>query len=245
MTAVKVVRFLDGGPSLPAVLRGRWSRALATGVGDPPPAGRPLRVAVAEPLRLPDFPPPPFAAADLQWFGGAAEALANEAWLAATGQGLGFGSPGIGPSSCRVVAEEVVARGGDYLRTRWAVGGERFTMMSFGRRAPGISRGQFSARWRGHAGRLGAEDIPEEVRGLAYVQDHPLELGHDWPFDAVNQAYFERLEGLRRRRDWFAARQAAALRSGDGGLMSPTEAWAMFVREWPLTPPEGSASPSK
>ena len=160
-----------------------------------------MRVAVGAPLRMADFPAPGFAAVDVQWFAGLDGALANDAWLrAAAPGGLGVGDDGIGPGSWRVVAEEVVLRGEAHLRARWAAGGERYKMMSFGRRNPALSAAAFSERWRGHAGSLGGSSIPEDVRGSAYVQNHPVPLdGCEWPLDAVNEAYLDDLDGLRRQ----------------------------------------------
>lgn len=222
MTVIKVVRFLVGEPARAEGLARRWGRALAGDVG--PAGGRPGRVAMAMPL--PDFPAPPCAAVDVQWFPDVAAALANEAWLAAV-------DPELAAGSRRVVAEEVVLRGQDYLADRWASGGERYKMLSCGRRAPGLTPAELSARWRGESGRLGGEVIPDEVRGLAYVQNHPVPApvgGPEWPFDAVNEVWFERLDHLRRRGEWFAARPDAT-----PDFMSPTETWSMFVRETPLT----------
>jgi hypothetical protein len=227
VTAVKVVRFLAGAPSPAGALRECWSRALAQAGADGPP-GRPHRVAVCEPLALPDFPAPAFAAVDLQWFPDTEAAGANEAWLRAVAPDLLVGGPG----TIRLVVEEVVPRGRAYLDARWADGGARYKMMSFGRRNPALTAEEFSARWRSHAGRLGAAAIPDDVRGLAYVQDHPVAPdGCDRPLDAVNEVYFEGLDDLRRRRDWFAARQGVT-----DDLMSPTEAWSLFVREFPVSP---------
>jgi hypothetical protein len=240
VTAFKVVRFLvprDTGPadrSLPEALRARWRQALAEGSGDPAPPGRPSRVALAVPLDRPGFPAPRFAAVDLQWFTDQPSALANEAWLAAADPELAIGSTLFGPGSCRVVAEEVVLRGERYLDARWEAGGERYKMMSFGKRNPRLTRAEFSARWRGESGRLGGDDIPDELRGLAYVQNHPVALdGHEWPFDAVNEVYFERLDHLHRRRAWFATRLDAALRSPAASFMAPSHTWSMFVCESP------------
>lgn len=221
---MKVVRFHAGGPDAAEGLAGRWERALA-GATAP---GRPWRVALAVPVTDADFPPPCFAAVDTLWLG--AEAAAGEAWLRGAALGLG-------PGSCQVTAEEVVARGADRFRARWVAGGERYKMMSFGRRHPGLSREAFAARWRAHGGRLGGEDIPEDVRGEAYVQDHPLPGGDEPPYDAVNEVYLDGLDALRRRRDWFAARRAGAGRPADG-LMAPGQAWSLYLRERPLTPPE-------
>jgi hypothetical protein len=112
-------------------------------------------------------------------------------------------------------------------------------MLSFGRRHPDLSPQEFSERWRREAGQLGGGEIPEAVKGRAYVQNHPvhpvpLGTGREWPFDAVNEVWFDRLDDLRRRRDWFAARLGAALRTAAKPLMSPTQVWSMFVREVPV-----------
>jgi hypothetical protein len=224
MTGCKVVRLLAGDGmgtrARPGELCDRWSRALAPG---PPVAGRPTRVAVAEPL--PGFPPPPCAAVDLQWFPDLGAARANEAWLRST-------APDLADASGLIVAEEVVLRGGDYLGARWEAGGERFTMMSFAKRNPRLTPAEFSARWRAEAGRLGGERIPDGVRGLAYVQNHPVPLADDeWPFDAINEVYFDELDGLRRRADWFAAKQDAALQAQPDAIFSPTETSSLFARQ--------------
>ena len=87
---------------------------------------------------------------------------------------------------------------------------------------PALARETFTERWRAEAGRLGAEIIPEEVRGLAYVQLHPV--GDDPPFDAVNQAWFDDEAGLRRRAEWFAARPVPA------DLFDPASTWALHLR---------------
>jgi hypothetical protein len=250
MTTFKVVRFLASSPAhppspelLPEVLRSRWSAALAAAGGDRAAPGRPVRVALGWPLVVDGFPVPRFAAVDLQWFADARSALENGAWLASVDPELGIGSALLDGGSCQVVAEEVVLRGQDYLGARWAGGGERYKMMSFGRRNPRLTPEQFSLRWRREAGRLGGDAIPEEVRGLAYVQNHPVALdGHEWPFDAVNEVYFDRLDDLRRRRAWFTARQDAALRSPAMSFMSPAHTWSLFVREAPVTRPHRGPS---
>ena len=220
MTAtVKVLRFLAGGPSLPDELRRRWATALAAG----PAPGRPVRVTLGVPVAVPELAPPPVAAVDVQWFADVGEAVANEAWLAATDPDLGPG-----PGSMRVVADEVVLRGRDHLAARWAAGDVRCKMMSYGRRHPTLSAAAFSARWRDEAGSYGGEPIPDDVRGSAYVQNHPVAVnGHEWPLDAVNEVYVAGLGDLRRRAAWFAAR-----RPGDGvPFMSPTATWSIAVQE--------------
>ncbi|HEY7068689.1 MAG TPA: hypothetical protein VH479_01180 [Acidimicrobiales bacterium] len=214
--AVKVVRFHAGGPSRAEALAAGWAQALDRA----PAAGRPVRVTLGVPLVVSGLPAPRFAAVDCQWFGDAGEADANEGWLRAAGPDLAAS-----PGSLRVVAEEVVLRGEDWLDARWAAGGERYKMMSCGRRDPALAAGELSTRWRKEAGRLGAEEIPEAVRGQAYAQNHPLALdGAERPLDAVNEVWFDRLADLRRRGAWFAARP-------DAGRPLWVETWSLYLRE--------------
>jgi hypothetical protein len=213
MTVFKVVRLLDGEPE---DLRARWERVLATNDG----AG-PERVAWMEPLALAGFPSARCAAIDVQWFPDVDRALANEAWLASA-------DPELGHAACRVVAEEVVLRGADYFAERWRLGGERYKMLSFGRRNPALTPQEIAARWRRESGRLGGEEIPAAVRGRAYVQNHPVLLnGHEWPYDAVNEVWFDRVEDLRKRVAWFAPRSVAS-------ALWSKESWSACVREVPL-----------
>lgn len=175
------------------------------------------RASIGIPIDDPDLPPSPFAAVSVQWFDDVDAALAAN------------------DGSTTVVAEEVVLRGADYLANRWAGGGERLKMMSFGRRNPRWTRQEFSARWRRDAGSVGGDAIPEDVRGLAYVQNHPLATGDDDPpFDAVNEVWFERLDLLRRRGAYIAAKLATPSPTPAESLMAPGAAWSMFVRETPL-----------
>jgi hypothetical protein len=215
-TAVKVVRFHAGGPARAEALAAAWAEALDRA----PAAGRPVRVALGVPLVVSGLPAPRFAAVDCQWFADAEVAEANDGWLRAAGADLGAA-----PGSLRVVGEEVVLRGQDWLDARWAAGGERYKMMSCGRRDPAVTAGELSQRWRRDAGRLGTEEIPEAVRGQAYAQNHPLALdGADRPLDAVNEVWFDRLADLRRRGAWFAARP-------DAGRPLWVETWSLYLRE--------------
>jgi hypothetical protein len=108
-------------------------------------------------------------------------------------------------------AEERVMRGDGWLAERWLDGGERIKQMAIARRAPGLTPAAFSELWQSRAGRLGSSSgatvvIPDEARGCAYVQNHPLLDGDaSWPYDAVNEVYFDDLDSLRSRVDWFAA----------------------------------------
>ncbi|HET8619035.1 MAG TPA: hypothetical protein VFM27_08750 [Acidimicrobiales bacterium] len=184
-----------------------WREPPPPGRGDRAPGrpGGPTRMALGTSLALPGLPPPRFVAVDVEWFEGDA----------------GDDLPGDG--SLMVPVDEVVVRGADALAARWAGGGERFKMMSLGRRNPALTRAAFAARWRAEAGRLSGDRIPDELRGLAYVQDHPR--GDDPPLDAINEVWFDRLDDLRRRAEWFAARPVPA------DLMSPAECWTAYLRE--------------
>ena len=201
MTATKVVRFLTGDPD---GIRSGWLEALRTD-------GAPLRVALSTALHLPGLPPPPFTAVDISWFADEASALDHDVWLRRVAPALALAD-----GSCAVVVEEVVVRGDPRN-----VGS--FKMMSFGRRNPALSRAGFSARWRRESGAMGGEVIPDDVQGQAYVQDHPV--GDEVAFDAVNEVWFERLDDLRRRAAWFAARPVPT------DLMSAAECWSLHLRE--------------
>ncbi|HZM32732.1 MAG TPA: hypothetical protein VFB77_19680 [Acidimicrobiales bacterium] len=179
----------------PAAVRAAWR-------------GEPVHAALGTPLDLPGLPPAPVAAVDVLWFAGepTARALA------------------LGPGAVAVAVEEVVLRGADALAAHRDAGGDGLKMMSFGRRNPALSAAEFAARWRREAGRLGGESIPDDLRGFAYAQDHPPP-GSDPPFDAVNEVWFDRLDGLLRRAEWFASHPVPA------DLWSPSECWSVCLRE--------------
>lgn len=181
--------------------RDRWGPVLA---GD----RAPLRVSFAVPLVADGLPSPAFDAVEVVWLAGGVEQLALDEPLRSFDPAL---APGEG--SVAIVVEEVVGRGADALTARWADGGPRPKMMSFGRRARTLSREDFADRWRAEAGSLGGEPMPDEVRGIAYVQDHPV--GDDPPFDAINEVWFDDAAALGSRARWLAARPIPA------GLMDP------------------------
>lgn len=216
----KLIRFL---PTVPRDRR--WAgRAYAPGA--------PTRATLATSVELPGLPPPRFAAVEVVWPGGAARAdgLSGDSAAAGIRDGETTAASGVVADARAVVVavDEVVGRGADALAARWVDGGERFKMMSFGRRNRALTRAEFVERWRAEAGRLGGDRIPDDLRGSAYVQDHPR--GDDPPFDAVNEVWFDRLDDLRRRAEWFAARPVPA------DLMSPAECWSLCLRETVVVP---------
>jgi hypothetical protein len=123
-----------------------------------------------------------------------------------------------------VVAEEAVLRGAGWLEQRWRDGGSMVKHMALATRAAGLTQAEFAARWRAHAGTAGGTPIPDEARGLAYVQNHPVP--GEWPYDAVNEVYFRDLDGLRRRAEWFRSNVPAP---ADGSLFG--QSWLLAVRE--------------
>lgn len=103
-----------------------------------------------------------------------------------------------------VVARESVLRGAGWLEQRWRDGAAVYKHMAIATRAAGLTREEFSRRWRAHAGTAGATVIPDQVRGQAYVQNHVLR----GDCDAVNEVYFDDLPGLRARAAWFEGQPA-------------------------------------
>ena len=124
----------------------------------------------------------------------------------------------------QVVAGERILRGEEWLARRWRDGGDRLKHMALATRAAGLTQAEFSRRWRSHAGRAGMAVIPDVARGLAYVQNHPVP--GDWPYDAVNEVYFDDLDGLKARVEWFRANVPDP---ADGVLFSSS--WLIAVRE--------------
>lgn len=97
-----------------------------------------------------------------------------------------------------------------------------YRMIAVARRNPSLSRTEFARRWRAEAGKLGAEAIPDDVLGLAYAQLHPV--ADDPPYDAINLVWFDSLEALRRRAEWFAARPVPA------GLFDPETSFSLVLQ---------------
>jgi hypothetical protein len=204
----------------------RWPKSV-TGTGLAPPDARPLRITAS--VVLPELSGPggdsghgPDGAA-IEWFTSEPHLARFDSWLAT------LPGPAGALASQVVVAREHALRGEPWLARRWRDGGERFKHMALATRAAGLSAGEFSRRWRAHAGTAGPARIPEAVRGRAYVQNHPVP--GEWPYDAINEVYFDDLTGLRQRVDWFRANVPAP---ADGELFG--QSWLIAVRETVLDP---------
>ena len=181
---------------------------------------RPARIAVC--VALPDvLPDPRFAAVGIEWFRDVGHLERFASWLAS------LNGSAAGRADESLTAHEHALRGADWLERRWHQGGSRLKHMAVARRAADLTPAQFSERWRNRAGRVGAVRIPDRARGQAYVQNHPLtEAGADWPYDAVNEVYFDDADGLRARIAWFAANSS---RTAEDDLVG--ESWFVAVRE--------------
>jgi hypothetical protein len=190
---------------------------------------RPARIAVC--VALPDvLPDPRFGVVGIEWFRDVGHLERFASWLAATaGTAVADALNGsAGPAAQAVlVAHEHALRGADWLERRWREGGTRLKHMAIARRADGLTPAQFAERWRNRAGRVGAVRIPERAAGLAYVQNHPLrEAGADWPYDAVNEVYFDDVDGLKARIAWFTENFTE---TAEDDLVG--ESWFVAVRE--------------
>jgi hypothetical protein len=113
-----------------------------------------------------------------------------------------------GSSGDVMVADELVLRGADWLDKRWREGGERLKHMAIATRAAGLTVKEFSSLWRTRAGTVGRRGgpvvtIPDRARGCAYVQNHPHPDLSASRYDALNEVYFDDLDSLRFRIDWF------------------------------------------
>lgn len=154
-----------------------------------------------------------------EWFAVPDGSLRSETWLAGSERRAGI-----------ILASEVIQRGDDWLRDRWTMGGTRWKHVALARRAPGISAADFSMRWQGKAGtaKIGQATspvrIPDEARGCAYVQNHPLPRpGGDWDYDAITEVWFDDAGGLQRRAEWFGGNPNADPLFSDTRLFSVVE----------------------
>ena len=137
------------------------------------------------------------------------------------------------PSAAEVIAQEVVLRGAEWLAQRWKTLDPKFKHMALARRAPGLTAAEFSERWRNRPGQIGGGQnqslaIPEAAKGQAYCQNHPLPDSQS-PYDAINEVYFDQLEDMRPRIEFFRDHPVARL---DADLVS--EPRFLIVREDPI-----------
>ncbi len=207
---IKQFTFVNRQPDLSAAaFPGLLHEVFRPRAGAPLPA-RPLRAALCTALPG-EGPPPRHDAVSLEWFEDEAHLERFEEWRSAAAPTQRSAGPleASRPGTV-VVATEVVRRGADWLRARWSEGGPKFKHMALARRADHLTPAEFSRRWQAHAGtisRSGAAGdlvIPDDARGLAYVQDHPVPRREGgWAYDAVNEAYFDDLAGLQLRAGWF------------------------------------------
>jgi hypothetical protein len=191
----------------------------------------PRRVAVCTTLAE-LTPEPKHGAVVLEWFTDADHLTRNESWEATQGELADMAAAG--PV---MIADECVLRGEEWLEERWRLGGPRFKHMAIALRSEHLGAAEFSERWRNHAGRLGRSGapvltIPAEARGLAYVQNHPRQWPtHEWVYDALNEVWFDDLDGLQTRIDWF--RDNLGDRPDDGLVR---RSWFLAAREDVLHP---------
>lgn len=232
---IKRIQFATRHPDLPpADFPEAWRRVLSAGAGAPADV-RPVRIAVC--ICIPEVcPTPRHDGIGLQWFVDADHLERFEAWLDSagrTGTSAGLWRAIDRHASPVVVADEVVMRGAEWLERRWQHGGVKLKHMAMARRAAALTQEEFSDLWTRRAGvlqRSGEADaivIPDDVRGRAYVQNHPRRRASgDWAYDACNEVYFDDVDALRLRVDWFDENVRGA---GEEGLVR--ESWFMAADE--------------
>jgi hypothetical protein len=201
---LKRVRFAArAGPDFSA----RWPAALASVLGAPADA-RPSRVVACTVLSE-MTPDPVYDGIGIEWYRDTSHLARLESWLASPA-GAVVGERLAGAidvtASPILVAEEHVLRGADWLDERWRDGGDKLKHMAIAIRAPGLTPAEFSELWKGRAGKVGQAAIPAAARGRAYVQNHPVPRpGDPWAYDALNEVYFDDMDGVRTRMAFFAA----------------------------------------
>jgi hypothetical protein len=211
-----------------------WREAVAAAASAPAPA-RPVRLTVS--VSLPEI------AADqrhdgiaLEWFSDREHLRRFESWLG-TPAGRAVqrlrGEVIEHDASPVVVASERVARGGDWLDRRWRDGGPKLKQLAIAARADGLTLPQFLEGWRGRAGLVGATPIPDALRGLAYVQNHPLTAeGREWAYDAIDEVYFDDADSLLARIAYFERELTGG---ADSDLVRAN--WFLAVSEDPIRLP--------
>jgi hypothetical protein len=217
----------------PATFAESW-RDVVSGRAEAPRPVRPRRIAVN--LALVDRAPgPKHSGVSVEWFDDRSHLERFEEWNAtiATASARQAGTVVDPAANPVVLVSEVVLRGAEWLDERWRQGGTKLKHMAVARRAAHLTPAVFSQRWQERAGRVvragetGATAIPDEARGLAYVQNHPLHRAEgEWAYDAINEVYFDDEAGLRRRVRWFAENLGGAGEDdlvGDRSFLSASE----------------------
>lgn len=207
---IKRLRFANRRSGVSAdELAAGW-RAAADLSSQAPADVRPRRIGVS--MALPEYaePTPLHDAVGVEAFDDHEQLDRYRGWLT-TLEGQGAESliqRLVQPSGPVIVVEERVMRGDGWLAAHRRGAGSAFQHIAIAIRAVGLSPAEFSAAWSGHAGTVRAADkpapvaIPAEVRGQAYLQNHPI-AGGDWPYDAINEVFFDDLASLERRIAWF------------------------------------------
>ncbi len=202
---IKRIRFARLRPgATPEDWRDTMRREAEGGVG-----AAPLRVVVCEVLSG-DSPDALHDGVGIEWFTDADHLARCDEWAAGRRDEVLDGA-----RSPFLLAEESVMRGADWLARRWRSSTDVLKHMALARRAAGLTSEEFSARWRSRAGTLGSAAgpvlvIPERAKGQAYIQNHVLPVPPGgWPYDAVNEVYFDDIESLRYRLSWFTENMSA------------------------------------
>jgi hypothetical protein len=200
---IKRIRFATRRADVtPEAFAAWWREAVAAAVGAPSEA-QPLRVVVC--TSLPEVTPDPkHDGIGLEWFASTEHVERYESWVSTSkvtellNRAVDVGSSPV------VVADEHVRRGAEWLEQRWRDGGEKLKHMAIALRAKGLTLAEFFELWQTRAGKVGTAVIPDEARGLAYIQNWPQPRDTEWAYDALNEVYFDDLDGLQTRIAYFA-----------------------------------------
>jgi hypothetical protein len=207
-------------PAFPAAWRDGFSLSV-----DAPADTRPLRAAMST-VMADVTPVPKHDGIGLLWFADGDHQARYESWLSTSGAAQRLHRAIEADQSPVVVADEHVMRGAEWLDQRWRDGGSKLKHMAIARRAKDLTLREFFELWQSRAGKIGTVVIPDEARGLAYVQNRP-QLGEiDWAYDALNEVYFDDLDGLQARITYF---QETMRDESEADLVS--EGWFVAAQE--------------
>jgi hypothetical protein len=209
---IKRLRFVTRHATLPVhEFAPMWVAAVAL-IRNAPSAVRPVRTVACTTLHHVAGTEAPHDGIRIDWFADVDALRRFEAWLGSDGGQRATRVPSLlEPTQTMVlVAQELVMRGADWLAQRWTSQALKLKHMALARRALGLTSAEFSERWRkrpgtiGNAGATAAITIPEAARGHAYVQNHPIAAASlQWAYDAVNEVYFDDLESMQKRIEFF------------------------------------------